>query len=222
MLRELRIRNVASIDELTLPFGPCLNVLTGETGAGKSVILQSLALLCGARSTADLVRGGADSASVEGLFELAAFRALLPEIGFDESDEVLIRRVVPRSGKGRIHVNGSPATLTQLGKLAAHLVRVYGQHEQTRLLRPANHLELLDRFAGLDTDRERMAEVYANLEQARRRVLEIDARRHKAATRREWLEVQVSELSTADPQPNEEGEMRAGPGAPCAPAAATS
>src|SRR5215468_8351212 len=143
MLRELRIRDVAIIDELALAFGPGLNVITGETGAGKSIILQALALLCGARGAADLIRSDADEASIEGLFECDVPAALREAVGL-EGDELLVRRHLARSGKNRIYVNGSPATLTLLAQLGDVLVHIYGQLEQALLLRSASHLDLLD------------------------------------------------------------------------------
>src|SRR4029079_14824601 len=114
MLRELRIREVAIIDEVALSLGEALNVVSGETGGVKSILLQSLALLCGARGSADLIRADADEAVVEGLFECAVPDALREALGLDDGDEVVVRRHLTRSGKGRIYVNGAPATLALL------------------------------------------------------------------------------------------------------------
>ena len=167
MLRELRIRQVAIIDEVALSFGPGLNVISGETGAGKSILLQSLALLCGARGSADLIRADADEAVVEGLFECALPGALREAVGIDDDGDVLVRRHLTRTGKSRLYINGAPATLAMLAQLGEYLVHIYGQHEQAVLLRPANHLELLDRFADLAAPRAAMAEAFAQYAAAR-------------------------------------------------------
>lgn len=208
MLRELRIRQVAIVDEVALGFGPGLNVISGETGAGKSILLQSLALLCGARGGADLVRADADEAVVEGLFDCALPDALREALGLDDGGEVLVRRHLARSGKGRIYVNGAPATLGLLGQLGEHLVHIYGQHEQALLLRPANHLELLDRFADLGAPRARMADAFAAYAAARRQRDEMGRRAADLATRRDLLEFQQRELSAAAAQAGEEAALR--------------
>ena len=134
MLARLSIRDIVLIDRLDLAFASGLTVLTGETGAGKSIILQSLALLCGARGNADLIRGDADAALVEGLFDGTLPDDVRDALGIEGDDEVLVRRQLARTGKGRLQVNGGPVTLTMLTQLGEHLVHVYGQHEQARLM----------------------------------------------------------------------------------------
>src|SRR5262245_13499323 len=126
MLRELRVRDFAIIDDLTLSFAPGLNVITGETGAGKSIILQALALLCGARGSSDLIRSNAEEASIEGLFECSLPPAIGDALGVD-GEEILVRRHLTASGKNRIYVNGGPTTLGLLAQLGDHLVHIYGQ-----------------------------------------------------------------------------------------------
>jgi DNA repair protein RecN (Recombination protein N) len=208
MLRELRIRDVAIIDEVALSFGAGLNVISGETGAGKSILLQSLALLCGARGSADLIRADADEAVVEGLFDCALPDALCDALGLDDADEILVRRHVSRGGKGRIHVNGGPVTLALLGQLGEYLVHIYGQHDQALLLRPANHLELLDRFGELGRLSDRMADAFAAFAAARRDREELARQSAALADRRESLEFQYRELSEADAQPGEDAALR--------------
>jgi len=208
MLRELRIRDVAIIDEVALSFGAGLNVISGETGAGKSILLQSLALLCGARGSADLIRADADEAVVEGLFDCALPDALRDALGLDDAGEVLVRRHVSRGGKGRIHVNGGPVTLALLGQLGEYLVHIYGQHDQALLLRPANHLELLDRFGELGRLSDRMADAFAAFAAARREREELARHSAALADRRELLEFQHRELSEADAQPGEDAALR--------------
>ncbi|MGE0518048.1 MAG: DNA repair protein RecN [Candidatus Binatia bacterium] len=208
MLRELRIRDVAIIEDLTLAFGPGLNVITGETGAGKSILLHALTLLCGARGHVDLIRAAADEAVVEGLFECSPPAMLRDALGLGEDGEVLVRRHVPRSGKGRIHINGGPATLPLLGQLGEHLVHIYGQHEQALLLRPASHLDLLDRYADLRELRGRMTEAHRALVHARRRAAELADRAAALEERRDLLEFQQRELANAATHSGEEGALR--------------
>jgi len=167
MLCELRIRDVAIIEDLVLTFRQGLNVITGETGAGKSIILQALALLAGGRAQPDVVRTGQAAASIEALFEVVLPEAIRDDFGIGATDELLVHRQVTRGGNGRIRLNGGPATVAMLGRLGAHLVRLYGQHDQTLLLRPANHLDFLDRFGDLGAQRTRMRDAYAALVAAR-------------------------------------------------------
>jgi DNA repair protein RecN (Recombination protein N) len=207
MLCELRIRNFAIIDDLTLSFGSGLNAITGETGAGKSIILQALGLLCGARGGTDLIRGEADDASIEGLFECALPAELRESLGVD-GEEVLIRRQLSRSGKSRSHVNGSPVTLALLAEIGSLLVHIYGQHEQASLLRPASHLDLLDTFAGVADQRAAVAAAHRAYREAHARLEALERDRATAAARRELIEFQCAELLDAAVIPGEENELR--------------
>src|SRR5260221_2881776 len=208
MLRELRIRDVAIIDDLTLAFQSGLNVLTGETGAGKSIILQALALLCGGRAGVDVIRSDADEASIEGLFDCPLPAELRDALGLAD-DEILVRRHLSRAGKSRIYVNGSPTTLALLAQLGTALVHIYGQHEQALLLRPASHLELLDRFGGLGTVRDEMAAAHRAWRDARDRLDTLQREGAARAQRRELLEFQLAELSEAAVEGGEEVALRA-------------
>jgi len=151
MLTELIIRNFAIIDRLQVSFGPGFNVLTGETGAGKSIVIDAVGLLLGDRARPEVIRTGEEEATVEGLFDVSSrpeARAQLQEHGFEVEDELLIKRVVSKAGKNRIYVNGSLAKLVQLQELTETLVNIYGQHEHQNLQKTDSHLRLLDRFAG--------------------------------------------------------------------------
>src|SRR5574338_240623 len=150
MLTELRVRDIATIAEGTLQLGPGLNVLTGETGAGKSILIDALALLLGERAVSALVRPGAARCVVEGAFDTdPAFRRRLDALGLDaEEDRVVIRREVSAEGRSRAWVNGSPTTLTILAELGAALVDLHGQHEPQSLLRPDAQRDILDAYAG--------------------------------------------------------------------------
>jgi DNA repair protein RecN (Recombination protein N) len=208
MLRELRIRNFAIIDDLTVEFRAGLNVITGETGAGKSVILQALALLCGERAAPELIRSDAEAATIEGLFEGLAPGEACEALGLSPDEDVLIRRVLPREGRARAYIGGSPATLAMLTQLGDSLVHIYGQHEQALLLRAASHRDLLDEFSGLSILRERMSTAYAAWAAARRRLDALVAQASTADERRRALENEAEELRHAAIKPDEETTLR--------------
>ena len=156
MLLELHIRNFAIIEEAHLEFGPGLNVLSGETGAGKTIILSALGLLLGSRASPDMIRAGEREAVVEGLFELEG-EAAMPELAARKPDsghrELIVRRVIAEGGgRSRVTIDGELGTVQSLGKIGASLVQVYGQHEQHSLLRAESHREILDRYANLDDE----------------------------------------------------------------------
>jgi len=209
MLRGLRINSFAIIDELTLSFAPGMNVLTGETGAGKSVIMRAIGLLCGARATSDLIRSSAEEAEIEGLFDLdEAGCAALDEAGLGAADELLVRRVISRSGKGRVYINGSLATAGLLTQLGGRLIHVYGQQEQALLLRPESHLELLDEFGQLAAEREGMASAYEAFRRAAERLAALTANSEATRQRVELLRFQTTELRQAGISLGEEQELQ--------------
>jgi DNA repair protein RecN (Recombination protein N) len=165
VLRELRVKNLAVIESLTVPFGPGLNVLTGETGAGKSILIDALTLLLGERAQpAETIRAGAETATIEAVFDAprkSAVAGLLQEHGIAlENGTLVVRRELVRGGRGRVFLNDSNATLALLERLGETLVEVHGQHEHQALLRPARHLDLLDAFAGLGVLRDRLRQRY--------------------------------------------------------------
>ena len=204
MLRDLRITNLAIIDELVLSFGPGMNVLTGETGAGKSIIMRAIGLLCGTRASADLIRTDAEEIEVEGLLEIAGGAAILSEHGLPPADEILVRRVISRSGKGRVHVNGSLASASVLSQLGSRMIHVYGQHEQALLLRPESHLDLLDLFGNLAGLRAHMAQAYTDLREVTGRLATLAANAEANRQRLELLRFQANELRQANVQTGEE------------------
>jgi DNA repair protein RecN (Recombination protein N) len=208
MLRALRINNFAIIDELTLSFAPGMNVLTGETGAGKSIIMRAIGLLCGARATTDVIRTNADEAEIEGLFDLHDDgRAALTSAGLPAADELLVRRIISRSGKGRVYINGSLATAGLVTQFAGRLIHVYGQHEQALLLKPESHLEFLDEFGQLAAEREHMASAYGAFRQAAERLAALTANSEATRQRMELLRFQTGELRQAGVTPNEEQQL---------------
>src|SRR5512136_613019 len=162
MLTMLRISGFAIVDAVEVRFGPGLNVLTGETGAGKSILVNALHLVLGGRMSAEVLRDGADEAVVEALFELPAGHPVLARLAAagllepgdpgreGEVRELLVRRVAARGGRGRALVNGALCTVSMLEQALRGAVDISGQHEHVSLLDPATHLDLLDAFAGLD------------------------------------------------------------------------
>ena len=151
MLRELRIKNFAVIDEVGLDLQSGLNIITGETGAGKSIILNALGLIAGERGSSEVIRSQEEEATVEALFEglPAEIENKLGAAGFETNGELVIKRIVNRSGKNRIYLNGSLAPLAVLADIGSSLVHIYGQHEHHTLLQPETHLNLLDAFADM-------------------------------------------------------------------------
>ena len=209
MLRFLSIRRLAVIDSVEVEFGPGLNVLTGETGAGKSILIDALGLLLGARASADLIRTGEGQAAVEGVVESHEARPLLDRHGLPvDGDEIILRREIHASGKGKATINGALAPVALLRELAPHLAAIHGQHEPEGLLDPETHLDLLDHHAGLSEQAAAVAEAY-------RRLREIDAAlealrrdRREAERRREMLEYQAAEIEKASLTPGEEEALR--------------
>jgi len=211
MLRELRIKNFAVIDEVALELKPALNILTGETGAGKSIILNALGLIAGERGASDIIRNGEDEATVEALFDglPAGIDSILSEAGFQVDDELVIKRVLSRSGKNRIYINGSLCPLAVLAAAGSALVHIYGQHEHHTLLQAETHLHLLDAFADVAAATKTMKERYGALTQVWNALRE--ARESLEARRRErgLLEAQAEEIAQARLRAGEEEEMRA-------------
>lgn len=210
MLTELSIRNVAIIDSLQLSFGPGLNLLTGETGAGKSIIIDALTLVCGGRASADLIRSSEDEATVEALFDLAGLPVLqdsLREAGFDIANELLIKRCLSRSGRNRVYINGSLATLTHLLELGRQLVTIHGQHESQALLRPDYHLVLLDSFADTTGLRQQVAVAFDQWKLMAERLAHFDEQERDTARRIDLLAYQVEEISSAELKSGEEEEL---------------
>lgn len=213
MLTELRIRDYAVVDDLTLTLEPGLNVLTGETGAGKSIIVGALSLLLGERASASVVRVGAERATVEAAFdvsELTAVRAKLEELGFRAEDDLLIlRREVAAEGRNRAWVNGSPATATVVGELGNTLVDLHGQHEHQTLLRAADQRDMLDAFAGAEEEARRVARLHREAEALRGELEAREARRRDVESRADFLRFQLAEIDEARLSPGEDDALEA-------------
>ncbi len=210
MLTDLSIKNVAIIDILQVSFAPGLTVLTGETGAGKSIIIDAVNLLLGGRASSDLIRTGEDEASVEALFRVEARPAVVEALaaaGIDCDDELVVKRTVTRSGRNRVYLNGSLATTALLAEVSRGLVNIYGQHEAQNLTRPEQHLILLDSYAGLSELRGRFASLHASFRETRAGIDRLAAGEREAAQRIDLLAFQVDEIGSARPLPGEEEEL---------------
>ncbi len=212
MLRELRVKNFAVIETVTVPFQPGLNVLTGETGAGKSILVDAILLIRGARAQTDVIRADADTATVEAVFDGAGRPGLAPTLeaaglGLDD-DRVVIRRELSRSGRHRAFVNDSPVTVGLLERLGDELVDVHGQHEHQRLLEPAWQLDLLDRFAGSEPAAAEVARLFERYRAAGEEAQRLRTAGRDRAQREDLLRFQLSELQAARIRSGQEEELR--------------
>jgi len=212
MLAELRIRNYALIDDLTVEFSPGLNVLSGETGTGKSIIIGALTLLLGDKPDADMIRTGADTAQVEGRFDIAKPLAggcsgLGIPMAEDDSSQLLLRRRTERSGRGAAYANDSGITVAALQKLGDRLVDLHGQHQHQLLLKTEVHLEILDEYAGLGPERREFAERFRAFEEKSAELTRLDKELTERRAGRDLTEFQLRELSGAQVKPGELEEL---------------
>jgi DNA repair protein RecN (Recombination protein N) len=211
MLIELRIRDYAVIDELRLELGPGLTVLTGETGAGKSIVVGALSLLLGERASADVVRSGADRARVEAVFDVAhrpEVEDALRSAGLEPQDDLLIlAREVAAEGRNRAWVNGSPATAGTVGELGRLLVDLHGQHEHQTLLRGDEQRWILDAYAGASAVAERVRGLHREAAGLRQRLDDLEARRRESESRADFLRFQWQEIHEAGVQAGEDIQL---------------
>jgi DNA repair protein RecN (Recombination protein N) len=213
VLRELHIRNLAVLAEASVDFGPGLNILSGETGAGKSIVVDSLSLLAGSRASTDMIRSGAESLTVSGVFEPVGslWRQVLEEAGLEvEGDEVLIRREIARSGRNRVFVNDQPTTLRLLSDLAPFLLRIHGQRDEMGLIEPELQRGLVDRSGGPEGE-ALLARVGAAFDQHARFAERLERLSGDDRARRERLDLlrfQAGEIDAAKVRAGEEVELR--------------
>ena len=210
MLRALDIRDILIIDHLELEFQPGLNVLTGETGAGKSILLDSLGFVLGWRGRAELVRQGADQGEVMAEFDLAPghpARAVLAEAGLPEDDTLLLRRVNSRDGRKTAYVNDRRCSGEVLRQLSDTLVELHGQQDDRGLLNPRGHRALLDEYGGLEAGRGAVRQAWREMREARLALDEAEAALEKARADEDFLRHAVGELDKLSPEPGEEEEL---------------
>lgn len=201
MLRELSIKNFAIIDDLSISFKDGLNVLTGETGAGKSIIIKAVDLILGGRASADLIRSSEETAELEALFEVPpGNRAarMAEEKGVDVSDELLIRRLIHRKGRHQIYINGHMATTQILASMNAYLASIAGQHSHQTLLKPEYHLFVLDQFGDLSKLREKVASCYQDILPLIKQLAELMRERDEQSERCELLTFQSKDIKKAE------------------------
>lgn len=210
MLRELSIENLAIIEEARIDFGQGLNVLTGETGAGKSLLVAALELVLGERAKADWIRDGSEEARVEAVIDLEGapeLSEMLDEAGHPAADVLVVRRTVARSGKNRVYVNDRAATLGFLEMLGQRLADIHGQHEHQSLLRVKRHRELLDRFGELVPTQEKVAALSGSVRDLRRQLDRLKEQQEQMLSERDLAEFQQEEISRAKLQSGEEEEL---------------
>lgn len=213
VLRELRVRNYAVIDEARLELGPGLNVLSGETGAGKSILVGALSLLLGERASSEVVRAGEESAVVEAVFDVGdrpRIRDRCRQAGIEPEDGWLIlRREVQREGRNRVWANGSPTTVRVAGELGSSLVDLHGQHEHQALLRRPEQRRILDAFAGADEQAELVEERYRAWQEALREAEQLRRDAEQLDERADYLRFKAEEIEDADLEAGEEDELEA-------------
>ncbi|MBO4350533.1 MAG: AAA family ATPase, partial [Proteobacteria bacterium] len=212
MLTTLVIKDFAIISELELNFEDGMSVLTGETGAGKSIIVNALKLLLGGRASTDIIRTGAEEAVVEGMFTVdhrhAPAMAMLQAIGINlDDDEFVVRRVIPRKGRGRIYIGGTLQTITTLRDLMRTVIDISGQHEHVSFLDDAKHLNILDRYACIEDEVEAFSRRFSAFSAIRRERNTLAASLEERAKRLDFLNYQIDELAAANIQPGEADEV---------------
>jgi DNA repair protein RecN (Recombination protein N) len=210
VLSELAVHHFAIIDHLQVSFAPGFNLLSGETGAGKSILVGAVNLILGGRASQEMIRTGADEAIVEACFHLpgpTATQTLLAQWGVTAADELLIRRTISRSGRNRVVVNGQLCTVQQLQQLAQFLISISGQHEHQRLLNPDTHLELLDAAGHLEAARSDVTLLCERVFSLQERLQRLRQRRAERAAQHELMRFQLAELEAAKLQPDEDREL---------------
>jgi DNA repair protein RecN (Recombination protein N) len=210
MLQFLNISNIALIDDMQVEFESGLNLLTGETGSGKSIIVDALGVLIGGRFSSDLIKSGAERGSIEGLFSVAPnpdLELLLENAGLEQTSELIIRRELSATGRNKIFINNQLATQSLLRDLRPYLVDIHGQGEQQTLFNPETHLEILDAFAGNSGLRAEVAEAFQRWTAVRR---ELESLRHDEAKKFQLvdtLKFQIAELERAQLSPGEDEKL---------------
>ena len=209
MLLEISIKNFAIIEAISLNFEKGMTVLTGETGAGKSIIIDAMNMMLGARATTDVIRHGAAKAEIEGLFSIENSRALqeiFDEQGLELGDEIIIRREILQNGRSVSRINGQMVNLSVLRSIGQHLVDIHGQHDQEELMRPQLHIQMLDEFGNADflELKQGYQEHFDAYRLMRKQLFEIKKNQEEHKARIEMLEFQMAEIESAALQPSED------------------
>lgn len=212
MLKEIRIQNLALIESLHIELGGNLTVLTGETGAGKSIILQAIHLLSGGKASASWIRSGTDAAEIEALFEIGAdhqqLLAIIEAMGFTSDGELLLKRSVAKNGKSRFYINGSLATAKVTGEIAENLLSVASQHDHQQLLAPRHHLDVLDTVGNLWPLREELADLHGRWTSLAKEYQEARSHEQEKEQRKDFLTYQCHEIEEAALDADEEEALQ--------------
>ncbi len=210
MLRRLTVRNLAIVEDLEIELSEGLTVITGETGAGKSILVDALALLAGGRGSSALIREGSGRLTVAGEFDAGpSLRALLSEAGLPESERILVRRELSSDGRGRAFVEDEPASVRTLSRLGERLVAIHGQSSEQELVDAGAPLDLLDAFAKAESERGAVGEAAARWTGAREALAGLEASRRERGQRLEDLEFQIRDIDSVAPADNEDAELPA-------------
>lgn len=210
MLNELSITNFAIIDELQVSFDEGLNIISGETGAGKSILIGAVSLLLGDRAAAEMIRTQADTATVEALFDIRGNKILrekLLQTGFPAGDDLIIRRVISRTGKNRAQINGQLATLANLAEVSESLIHICGQHEHQIILNAESHIDMLDEFGGCMDARKTYLADYDRYQQLTGRIEKLEHMRRNRAEKIDLIEFQLAEIDKVNPQAGEDAAL---------------
>ena len=210
MLSELAIKKFAIIDDIRIPFKKGLSVLTGETGAGKSIIIEAVNLLLGSRASSDLVRTGEETAELEAFFDIepdSHAARILAEQGMDGSEGLMIRRLISSSGKSRVFINSRQATLDLLKQVTWNLAGISSQHAHQGLLREENHLDILDEFAGTCSLRQEVTGLYGKILPIAKEIVSLKSQREDKIREQDLLQFQVDEIEAAAILSNEDEEL---------------
>ncbi|HET54340.1 MAG TPA: DNA repair protein RecN [Ignavibacteria bacterium] len=211
MLKSLQIKDYALIENINIVFKPGLNIITGETGAGKSILIDAMSLLLGERASTEIIRKGSQKSIVEGIFDVNGnkkVKKLLEKNDVDYFDEMIVRREISLKGSNRCFINDTPVTLNLIKELGYLLVDLHGQHEHQSLLRKETHIEMLDEFAGLEDE---LNEFRNFSKQLRNKLTELNELKHREKLlkeKRELYEFQIKEIDAVAPQPGEEEELK--------------
>ncbi len=211
MLKELKIKNFAIINQLSVDFNSGLNIISGETGAGKSVVITALELALGSKASSEYIRSGTDHMLIEAAFLISSpdIKQKLEKYGIDNDDDILIlRRRLSRQGKSTSYANGCQINLTVLNDIGQELVDIHGQHQHQLLLRPETHLEFLDNFANLLPQRQKLSEMFNAWQNILKKLTRLEEQKRQQAMKKELLSFQLQEIEQADLCEGEEESLR--------------
>ncbi|MBI5875586.1 MAG: DNA repair protein RecN [Deltaproteobacteria bacterium] len=213
MLLQLNIKDFAIIDNLQVSFGKGLNILTGETGAGKSIIVDAVKLILGDRASAEDIRSSKDEAVVEAMFDISPCKDIaniLDESGLRSEEGLIIRRIISRSGKNKVFINESMANLALLQQTGSRIIDIYGQHDHQSLTRPEEHIDILDSFGGLAAMKQEFSNVYKEYISIKSELDKLASESRQLAEKQDFLSFQSKEIEAAGLKTGEDEELKKG------------